>query len=117
MRLALVAIAASLALTGCGKKQTAANTNVLDEAVTAEDFATNDATAIDAATGADANMAADVDINVIGNDGEGVGNMTTGRGPSRDRPRTGQGATSSNTSNSAAPAPEAPEEPTETNSG
>ena len=38
-----------LALAGCGKKQATGNTSALDEAVTAEDFATNDATAIDAA--------------------------------------------------------------------
>ena len=115
MRLALVAIAASLALTGCGKEQTAANSNALGETVTAEDFATNDATAIDAATGADANMAADVDINLIGNDAEDGGNATTTRSTARDRPRSGPSA-SSNTSNASAPAPEPAADPTETNS-
>ncbi len=68
MRYVVIALAASsLALAGCGKKEATGNTSALDEAVSAEDFATNDATAIDAATGADANMAADVDINVIDN--------------------------------------------------
>ena len=68
MRLVLLVIAASLALAGCGKEQATGNTSALDQAVTAEDFETNDVTAIDAATGAAANMAADVDFNMIGNE-------------------------------------------------
>lgn len=68
MRLALFVLAASVALAGCGKEEATGNTSALDQAVTAEDFEANDVTAIDAATGADANMAADVDINLIGNE-------------------------------------------------
>ena len=68
MRLVLLVFTASLALAGCGKEQATGNTSALDQAVTAEDFETNDVTAIDAATGAAANMAADVDFNMIGNE-------------------------------------------------
>ena len=104
MRFALVALAASLALSGCGEKQATGNTNALDEAVTAEDFATNDATAIDAATGADANMAADVDINLVEN---AAGNDSTSGGgrSSFGRPR------GTSPANEVAPEPAAPAEP------
>jgi hypothetical protein len=116
MRIALLALAvSSLTLAGCGKKQEAANTAALDQSVSAEDFATNDVTAIDAATGADANMAADVDINLVdnaGDDEDRPGNS------SRSRERSGSGAT--NTANTAQePAEEreaAPAEPAESNS-
>ena len=67
---ALILIAGSgLALSACGGDQAAENTANVDAAVTAEDFASNDTTAIDAATGDDANMAADVDytVNVLDN--------------------------------------------------
>lgn len=67
MRLAPLALAAFLALAGCGKEEATGNTSAIDRTVTAEDFAANDVTAIDAATGADANMAADVDFNMAGN--------------------------------------------------
>jgi hypothetical protein len=104
MRILILAFAASsLALTGCGKKQATGNTSALDQAVTAQDFATNDATAIDAATGADANMAADVDINLIENADNGSGLAAS---PRRERP----GRADSNSSNSAEPAA-APTEP------
>ena len=115
MRLALLAIAASLALAGCGKKQTTANTNAIDQAVSAEDFSTNDATAIDAATGADANMAADVDINMIGNGGNDSGDSASDRSASRRRASPVGGGTASD-SNAAAPVPEPATQPAESNS-
>jgi hypothetical protein len=102
MRFALVAIAASLALSGCGKKQATGNTNALDEAVTAEDFASNDATAIDAATGADANMAADVDINLIENE-SGNGSARAADGHSRS-PRSPAPAANNSAAEPAEPA-------------
>jgi hypothetical protein len=111
MRYAVLALtAASLALAGCGKKEATGNTSALDEAVSAEDFATNDATAIDAATGADANMAADVEITVINNLDDGNGSATTSSGArSTARPKAGS-SSSSNTTNAsqpvAAPTPE-----------
>lgn len=96
--LALALAAASLALVGCGKKQATGNTSAIDQAVTAEDFAANDATAIDAATGADANMAADVDISLIENDD----NQARPSESSRNRPRPG---TEPSAGNTAAPSP------------
>ena len=107
MRLALVAIAASLALSGCGEKQATGNTNALDEAVSAEDFAANDATAIDAATGADANMAADVDINEFENDAGNASGSGGGRSSfSKQR--------NSSDANDTAPEPAQTEEPANT---
>jgi hypothetical protein len=103
MRFALVAIAASLAVSGCGKEQATGNTNAFDEAVGAEDFAANDATAIDAATGADANMAADVDINLVENK-SGNGSTRAADRDSVDRRR------SDPESNDSAPEPAEPAE-------
>ncbi len=96
--LALALAAASIALIGCGKKQATGNTSAIDQAVTAEDFAANDATAIDAATGADANMAADVDINLVEN---GDDRNRSGEA-SRSRPRPSAEIDAGNT---AAPSP------------
>jgi hypothetical protein len=113
MRTLVLALAASsLALSGCGKKEATGNTSGLDEALSARDFATSDATAIDAATGADANMAADVDINAyenrVGDDGDRAAS-----GPSRTRPRAN--VESNGTADSNAAAPEPVDEPAETN--
>ena len=107
MRFALAALAASLALSGCGEKQATGNTNALDEAVTAEDFATNDATAIDAATGADANMAADVDINEFENAAGNASESGGGRS-SWSKPRDSAAADDSS------PEPAEPAEPANT---
>ena len=62
MRVPLV-LAAALALSACGKNDQADNTINVDESLTAENIVSNDVTAIDAVTGAAANMAADVDMN------------------------------------------------------
>lgn len=86
MRLAILAIPISLALCGCGKEQATGNTSALDQTVTAEDFDTGDTTAIDAATGADANMAADVDINVTENAGGNGSSPSTVSPARRERP-------------------------------
>jgi len=84
MRLLILAFALStLALGSCGKKQATGNTSAVDQGVTAEDFSANDATAIDAATGADANMAADVDINSYQN----TDHDSAAASPSRAKPR------------------------------
>ena len=102
MRTLILAFAFStLALAGCGKKQETGNSNALDQAVTAQDFVTNDVTAIDAATGADANMAADVDINLVENaDGDGNGTRPAGT----TARRTPRATPAGNDSNSAEPA-------------
>ena len=106
MRLLILAFAMStLALGGCGKKQATGNTSAVDQGVTAEDFTANDATAIDAATGADANMAADVDINVYLN----AGNDSAAAPSSRARPRA---PAESNQTDKAEPANSAAAEPT-----
>jgi len=113
--LVLLLAATSLALTGCGKKAATGNSNAVDETVTAQDFATNDTTAIDAATGADANMAADVDINVPEDSGdngtESVGaKPAPAHSPSRGSASTGSSSGNSS-SNAAAPAPQPPAQP------
>ena len=117
MRLAVLALAASaLALSACGKKETTGNTSAVDQAVSAEDFATSDATAIDAALGADANMAADVDINFTGPDpdaGSGAATMN------RTAPRTPARSAESNTvapANETQPSAPEPAPPAESNS-
>jgi hypothetical protein len=104
-----------LALAACGESQQTGNTSSIDEAVSAEDFETNDVTAIDAATGADANMAADVDINVYQNETRGEGNESAGRDSAPRRPRAP--ANTVNASDEPAPEPAEPrEEPAESNS-
>lgn len=109
MRTLFLALAASsLALTGCGKKQATGNTSAIDDSLSAQEFASNDATAIDAATGADANMAADVDINVVENEDNVGSSAVTPSAKARDR-------SESNSSNSAEPAA-APAEPAPTES-
>jgi hypothetical protein len=62
MRAPLV-LAAALALSACGNNDQADNTINVDDSLTAENIVSNDVTAIDAVTGAAANMAADVDMN------------------------------------------------------
>ena len=56
-------LAAAFGLAACGGGNQAGNTANIQENVTAQAFESNDITAIDAVTGEDANMAADVDIN------------------------------------------------------
>ena len=58
-----LALAAALAVSACGNNDQADNTINVDENLTAENIVSNDVTAIDAVTGAAANMAADVDLN------------------------------------------------------
>ncbi len=105
----------TLALGACGETQQTGNTSSLDEAVSAKDFETSDVTAIDAATGADANMAADIDINVYENESRGYGNASASRN-SRPR-RPGAAANMANASDEPAPEPAEPaDEPVESNS-
>jgi membrane protein involved in colicin uptake len=75
---------AALALCACGSEQTAEERAAAERNVTSEVVTTTDTTAIDAATGEAANMAADVDFmpelaNELGNDVEaqGGGNRAT----------------------------------------
>ena len=103
--LVLALFVSSLALAACGKKDATGNTSALDEAVSAQDFATNDATAIDAATGADANMAADVDINVVENFGDDEERPASSNASRRSRPPKSD----KSGGNSSQPAPPQPE--------
>lgn len=69
------ALALSLPLAACKNNDQADNTSNVDENLTAENIVSNDVTAIDAVTGDAANMAADSDINDLGNVGAAdVGN-------------------------------------------
>jgi hypothetical protein len=64
---ALILIAGALVLAACSKNGQTDNTQNVDESLTAENIVSNDVTAIDAVTGDAANMAAESDINDIGN--------------------------------------------------
>lgn len=112
-RLALGLAFCSLALAACGKSEQTGNTSALDQAVSAEDFATSDVTAIDAATGADANMAADVDVNQYENAASATGNGSARRDP----PRRRASSPDSNAGDALAaePAPPPAEPPAESN--
>ena len=61
MRLLAVA-AIVLSLAACNNKQQSTEANSIDQNLEAETIGGNDVTAIDAATGDDANMAADSDV-------------------------------------------------------
>jgi len=111
--LILVLAATSLALAGCGKKAVTGNTSAVDETVTAQDFSTNDTTAIDAATGADANMAADVDINAVelANDSADSGKPAAKRPSERGTSAAATTNASNASTNAAAPAQTPPAAP------
>ena len=75
---ALILIAAALALpvAACRNNDQADNTQNIDENLAAENIVSNDVTAIDAVTGDAANMAAESDINDVGNLSNGTGNAS-----------------------------------------
>jgi hypothetical protein len=62
MRAVILIAAAALGLAACGKTDQAGNTANVDASLTAASAVSNDVTAIDAVTGEDANMAADVNF-------------------------------------------------------
>jgi hypothetical protein len=62
MRAAFLVLAAVLTVAGCKSNNQLDQTQNVDENLTAENFVSNDVTAIDAVTGDAANMAADSDI-------------------------------------------------------
>ena len=104
MRLTLLTAAAALALAGCGKQEAEGAGNRSEEVITAEDFAGNDVTAIDAASGADANMAADVDFNALDN-------APAGNSAARDRDGARRASRPAAPSNASAPADNSAAEP------
>ena len=101
MRALILIAGAALALGGCRNNDQAGNTVNLDQALSAENIASNDVTAIDAVTGADANMAADVNYIDVPQD-----NSDSGGAPSKNARTSEASGTSALTSNaSEAPAP------------
>ncbi len=91
MRALILVTGAALALAACRDNGQAGNTTNIDQALAAGTIASNDVTAIDAVTGEDSNMAADVALtNALDNAGESGGNASgsrtgaaTERAPSR----------------------------------
>jgi hypothetical protein len=90
MRTIILVTGAALALAACGNNGQAGNTANIDGGLTAEDIVSNDVTAIDAVTGADANMAADVDVSFTNELVDNLENAATPTGPS-SRPATRPG--------------------------
>ena len=84
MRAVILIAAAALGLAACGKTDQAGNNANVDAGLTAESAVPNDVTAIDAVTGEDANLAADV--NFI-NESDLTGNASS-NGASSTRKRT-----------------------------
>ena len=90
MRAVIFIAAAALGLAACGKTDQAGNNANVDAGLTAESAVSNDVTAIDAVTGEDANMAADV--NFI-NESDLTGNASSnGASSPRKRPQPRPGA-------------------------
>lgn len=85
IRPAAFALTISLALAGCGKQDVADDSGAIEQALARDDLETNDLTAIDAASAADANMAADIDPAEFGN-ADGAVVETAGGVPARPRP-------------------------------
>jgi hypothetical protein len=63
MRAFILVAGAILSLAACGRSNDAGQVQNADESLSAQSIVSNDVTAIDAATGDAANMAADVDLN------------------------------------------------------
>lgn len=78
MRVLILVAAVALGLSGCGKTAQTDNNQSAGENLTAESIVSNDVTAIDAATGDAANMAADVDMNYGNLETNGVGPVSSG---------------------------------------
>ena len=64
MRALILVAGAALAISACNNDQPVANTTNVDDDLAAQNISANDITSIDAATGEDANMAADVNYTV-----------------------------------------------------
>ena len=100
MRAVILIAAAALGLAACGKTDQAGNNANVDAGLTAESAVSNDVTAIDAVTGEDANMAADV--NFI-NESDVAGNASSnGASPTRKRPQPRPATAPATTTNSTA---------------
>ena len=64
MRALILIAGAALTVSACNNDQPTANTTNVDQDLAAQNISANDTTSIDAATGEDANMAADVNFTV-----------------------------------------------------
>jgi hypothetical protein len=60
MRALILVAVSALAISACSKSASVDNTTNIDQVLAGQNISANDTTAIDAATGDDANMAADV---------------------------------------------------------
>jgi hypothetical protein len=90
MRALFLIASAALALAACGRKDgDEAATSGAGDNLTAEAISANDTTAIDAATGEDANMAADADLNMALNE---LGENAAGYNASNDKDDAGNGS-------------------------
>lgn len=86
MRHRMLALSAVLALAAaCDKEPAAQDARSADQQLARDDLETNDLTAIDAASGADSNMAADIDIANLALNEDDAASPANGQ-PSR-RPR------------------------------
>ena len=97
-------IAALLAVSACGKTAQVDNSADAGDQMTADSIVSNDVTAIDAVTGAAANMAADVDVNygldVASNSSESAATGGSTKKPGSSGPRKSAPANNSETNNS-----------------
>ena len=98
-------IAALLAVSACGKNAQVDNSVDPGEQMTADSIVANDVTAIDAVTGAAANMAADVDVNygldVHSNSGRPASDTDSAKKPAASAPRKSAPAASTETNSGA----------------
>lgn len=62
MRALILVAVSAMAIAACSKSSSVDNTTNVDQALGEQNISANDTTAIDAATGDDANMAADVEF-------------------------------------------------------
>jgi hypothetical protein len=103
MRALILVAVASLTISACGTKPGTDNAVTTSDNLAAEAIIANDTTAIDAATGDAANMAADVDYSANLTDSDTPGAAKDGRTTTRPRPA---GTATANGDDEATPADE-----------
>ena len=86
MRALILVAGASLAISACGTKEESENAVAAGDNLAAEAIIANDTTAIDAATGDAANIAADVDYSVNLTEGDDSDSADSGKRATRPRP-------------------------------
>ena len=77
MRALILVAVSALAISACSKNDAVDNTTNIDQVLAAQNISANDTTAIDAATGDAANMAADVNFAV--NESDDAADNTTNK--------------------------------------